>query len=692
MTKSKDFLVEVGTEELPPKALHGLMTAFAEALTDLFARQRLTHGEVHAYASPRRLAVVVDSLAEHQATQELELKGPPVSVAFDDAGEPRPAAEAFAKKCGVTVADLERSATDKGEWLTFRKVEQGNPAADLIAQIVSEALERLPIPRPMRWGDSPTSFVRPVHWVVLLHGRDAIEAKILGVEAGQQSYGHRFHAPQALEIELPAEYVERLEQAGHVIVDFAARQQRIEEYVHAAATERGGRAVALASLYEEVAALTEWPVPVAGSFDPAYLELPREVIVATLTGHQRYFPIENADGDLLPAFITIANIDSLKPELVREGNERVVQPRLADAAFFWKTDREVPLTTRREQLDQVIYQKGLGTVGDRSERLAKLAASIANRLGEPSDVAGRAGELAKCDLVTGMVGEFPELQGTMGRYYALAAGESEAIAAALEEQYQPRFAGDAIPASAIGRCLSLADKLDALCGGFALGKKPSGNRDPFGLRRSALGIVRICVEAELDLNLAELIATGMALQPVDCEAQVANEVYDFIVERMRGYAAERLNAGAELFDAVRAGQPESLSDFAERLRAVRAFISMDAAASLAAANKRIGNILRKAEHTDDVSPNRDLLTDTAEIALFDALHAAQDDVAPLLSARDYAGVMSRLARLRQPVDAFFDDVMVMADDDAVRHNRLTLLAALRAQFLNVADVSRLAIQ
>jgi len=686
-----DFLVEIGTEELPPKALKGLMAAFGSGLEQQLREQRLAFESVQAYASPRRLAVIVTALAGAQADREIESKGPPVSIAFDDAGEPTPAALAFAKKCGVALNDLGRSKTEKGEWLSYSAVEKGASAGALLPACVNAALEALPIPRRMRWGSSEVAFVRPVHWVIMLHGDRIVPGRILGIDAGNQTRGHRFMAPGWLLVREPGAYLGVLEQEGFVLADFAARLARIRNGVEVAAAECGGVAVGSEALYEEVAALNEWPVALTGHFDAAFLELPAEVISATLTGHQRYFSILSDSGQLLPAFITVANLESEDPEQVKRGNERVIQPRLADAAFFWDEDHKRPLEAWQAPLKNIVYQKGLGSLHDKSDRVATLAAAIAAELDADTEVVSRAANLAKCDLVSSMVSEFPELQGTMGRYYAQSSGETDAVALAIGEQYLPRFAGDAVPATAAGCCVALADKLDTLCGIFALGKKPSGSRDPFGLRRNGLGVVRIILECGLELDLIGLIARAVSLQPLDGGGDTALEVYDFIIDRMRAYSREREGISVEVFDSVLAQRPAALLDFGERLRAVAAFVTLDSAPSLAAANKRIANILRKADFIRAEAIDHALFCEDAETALFDALSAAREEVTPLLRDRQFDAALTRLARLREPVDAFFDDVMVMVDDDALRLNRLNLLADLREQFLEVADISRLSI-
>jgi len=688
-----DFLVEIGTEELPPKALRNLMNAFAGSLQQALDNARLELASVSAYASPRRLAVIVASLGFAQADQEVVVKGPPVSVAYDDNGKITPAGNAFAKKCGVEPGALDRLTGDKGERLCFRSLERGQKAAALLPGLVESALKDLPIPRRMRWGDGEAEFVRPVHWIVLLHGNNVVEGSVMGVPAGRMTRGHRFHAPDEIAIDATAKYLSLLEKA-RVLADFDMRRKTIVEAVKKAAKEAGGKPVASEALYDEVTALTEWPVPLIGSFDKSFLSLPKEVIVATLSSHQRYFPIADKSGDLLPRFITMANLVSKDPDRVRHGNERVIRPRLADAAFFWESDKRVSLADRRDALRDVVYQRGLGSIYDKSVRVAKLAVTVGSQVGVEARAIARAASLAKCDLLTGMVGEFPELQGLMGRYYAAADGEPGAVAEAIGEQYLPRFAGDALPETVTGQALAIADKLDTIAGIFAVGKKPSGNRDPFGLRRSALGIVRIIVEQRLDLDFTALIAATVADQPVrdKDEEGLSESLYDFITERMRAYYLDRKTGlTAEMFAAVMAKRPVSLLDFDERLKAVAAFVKLEPASSLAAANKRIGNILKQAGVDDSASIDQSLITEPAETALFESVVKARQAVAPLLESRDYTNVLTTLADLRDPVDGFFDDVMVMTDDAALRNNRLALLGELHAMFLNVADVSRLSI-
>jgi glycyl-tRNA synthetase beta chain len=692
--KPADLLVEIGTEELPPKALRGLMDAFATNLERALDDARLAHGELHAYASPRRLAVVVESLARGQEDRHASQKGPPVSVAFDDSGKALPPATAFAKKCGVKVADLGRMKTDKGEWLTADTTEAGKPAADLLPELIEKALAELPIPRRMRWGAGDAEFVRPVHWVVLLHGSKLIEGSVMGIPTGKKSMGHRFHSKGPVTINKPAEYLEKLEQTGHVIADFAARRKIVQRGVEKLAKKAKGAIVDGESLYDEVTALVEWPVPMLGSFDEEFLQLPPEVVVSTLTGHQRYFPVADASGKLLPRFVTVANLESSEPQKVRDGNERVIRPRLADAAFFWNNDRKRALATRQEALRDVVYQRGLGSLHDKSNRTSALACWIAAQLDIDSDTVERAAMLCKCDLITGMVGEFPDLQGTMGCYYAKSDGETDAVATAIGEHYKPRFAGDSLPASQAGLVLAVADRLDTLAGVFTIGKKPSGNRDPFGLRRAALGIIRMLIERDLDLDIKAMIAKAVELQPTAKSDgnELPAELYGFITDRLRRYFLDRdPGLDTETFDAVMARQPRSLVDFERRLQAVQAFLQLDEAQSLASANKRIANILRQAGATETAEIKQKLLEDGAESSLYEALTAASDTVRPLLNDRRYTEALQELASLRGPVDRFFDDVMVMVDNDATKNNRLALLGELRALFLDVADISRLSI-
>jgi len=689
---ARDFLVEVGTEELPPLALPELEAALAEGIRKGLGEANLPHGELRSFATPRRLAVLVRDLAATQPAQSIKLKGPPLSAAFGKDGAPGPAALKFAEKCGVAVGALTRVTEGKGEFLYFEGSKPGQQTASLLAGIVQRSLDALPIPKRMRWGASSAEFVRPVHWLVLLYGSEVIPARILDTDAGNATRGHRFMAPQSLPLTQPAEYEGTLREAGKVIADFRTRRELIREQVVAAGKSLGGAALVDAALLDEVTALVEWPSALAGGFEARFLELPREVLISTLQHHQRYFPVEGAGGKLLAHFITVANIESREPSKVRAGNERVVRPRLSDAAFFWSQDRKQPLAARLAALDLVTFQAKLGSIGDKVRRVATLAGEIALLTDTDATQATRAAQLAKCDLLSSMVGEFPELQGIMGRYYASADGEPAQVATAIDEHYMPRGAGGALPATGAGTAVALADKLDTLAGIFAIGQKPSGTKDPFGLRRAAIGCLRILVEKKHDLDLRALVARAVALQPVPNPGAAA-DVWDYMVERLRAYfldpasAASVANVSTEMFDAVRAANPVSPLDFAARLRALATFLALPEAASLTAANKRISNILKKAEAGAAGTVDTGSLREPAEKALHEALTGMVSQVERSLGKRDYAAALAKLATLRPVVDAFFDGVMVNAEDANLRRNRLALLAQLRLQFTRIADLS-----
>lgn len=691
MTTREDCLIEIGMEELPPLAMPRLAAAFEREARSRLAEARLGHEAIEVFAAPRRLALLVRELETRQADETEVLRGPPVRVAFDDEGAPTRAAEAFAAKAGVAVDALGREKTDKGEWLVHEAQREGQPTAALLPDIVSGALDALPIPRRMRWGDGADAFVRPVHWLVMLLGDDIVPASLFGVAADRRSRGHRFHHPDWVTIPKPADYESAMRDAW-VIARFDERRERVWQGALALAVEAGGTLHADEALVDEVAALCDWPVPVLGHFDAAYLELPAEVLESTLKKHQRYFPVVGDGGEPRDAFVTVANIESTAPEAVRRGNERVVAPRLADAAFFWRNDTSAPLASRAERLDDVVYQKALGSIGDKVRRVRALCAAICEQLGIDGTAADRAAALSRCDLVTDMVGEFPDLQGIMGGYYAANDGEAPEVVAAIREQYFPRFAGDAIPAGTAGRVLSAADRLDSLAGIFAIGKRPGGSRDPFALRRSAVGLVRILIEGDIDVDLVALLGEAIRLQPVDTGEQpaLADDLYDFVMERLRHYYDVEVGiARADLFDAVLARAPRSAVDFDQRLRAVASFVALPEAEALSAANKRIVNILRSAGVDAGGSLDAGALTEPAEVALAEALGGARDTTRPLVESRDYTGVLAELASLQPAVDAFFDDVMVMADDTDVRRNRLALLGDVRGLFLEVADVSEL---
>ena len=694
MSAVRDFLVELGTEELPPLALPELERAFASGIRAGLAEAGVPHGELRSFATPRRLAVWVRDLAVMQPAQSIKLKGPPVSAGFDKDGKPTAAAIKFAEKCGVDVSALTRVTEGKGEFLYFAGSKPGLATAGLLPSIVQKSLDGLPIPKRMRWGSSTAEFVRPVHWLVMLFGSDVIPARILDTDSGRATRGHRFMAPQEFPLASPSEYEAVLREKGKVIPDFGERRTRIGTQVAAIAKTLSGEALLSDSLLDEVTALVEWPSAITGAFESRFLDLPREVLISTLQQHQRYFPVQDAGAKLLAHFITVANIESPEPEKVRAGNERVVRPRLSDAAFFWSQDRKQPLAARIPGLDAVTFQAKLGSIGDKVRRVLTLSGEIALLIDADRAKAERAASLAKCDLLSSMVGEFPELQGIMGRYYATADGEPAEVAAAVDEHYLPRGAGGALPGTGAGVAVALADKLDTLAGIFAIGQKPSGTKDPFGLRRAAIGALRILVEKRIDIDLRALVMRACALQPVQ-NANASAEVWDYMVERLRAYfldsgsAAGVAGVSTEMFDAVRASSPVSPLDFGARLAALAKFLGIPEAASLTAANKRISNILKKAELGAGGTVDVAALLEPAEKKLHEALAAVVPEVERSLAKRDYSAALTRLATLRPAVDGFFDDVMVNAEDPALRRNRLALLAQVRHQFSRIADLSLL---
>ncbi len=681
------LLVELGVEELPPGAIDTLSDALADGIRRGLAEADVAHGEVSAYATPRRLAVRIAALADKQPDREVERRGPALAAAFKD-GQPTKAAEGFARSCGVGVDELIHLETDKGTWLGYREQQRGEATTTLLPTIVEKAIAALPVPKNMRWGASRVEFSRPAHWLVMLYGSEVVEAQALGLEAGRTTRGHRFHAPEAIELSHADDYLAALESAW-VLADRDARRERIREQVLAEAEVQEASAVIDEDLLVEVSGLVEWPVALTGSFDERFLEVPAECLISSMKANQKYFHLLDAAGHLKPLFITISNIDSTDPQRVIEGNEKVIRPRLADAAFFYDTDRKRPLTSRIGELSGVVFQQRLGTLADKAHRSAAVAAFIAGRIDGDVSQARRAAELAKCDLVTEMVLEFPELQGIMGRYYARHDGEPAEVAQALEEQYLPRFASDAIPQSRTGLALALADRLDTLTGIFGIGARPTGTKDPFALRRAAIGVLNILIKGELDLDLRELLELASAQhQELPYAEGLVDEVLGYMLDRFRAWGQEE-GIDTEVYLAVRTRPVTKPLDFARRLRAVQAFAGREEAIALAAANKRVSNILAKQE--DEVGSGIDsgLLQETAEKALHDAVSAQRDRVMPLFAESRYPEALDALAGLREPVDTFFDEVMVMAEDEAVRRNRLALLADLRALFLEVADIAQL---
>ena len=683
-----DCLIEIGTEELPPTALSRLSQAFATQLAAQLAEQQLAYRQLDTFATPRRLALLIHDLATATPEQTITRRGPALAAAFTAAGTPTQAALGFARSCGVTVEDLARLETNKGAWLVHHAVTGGQATAEHLPTLIEAALRELPIPRRMRWGAGEAEFVRPVHWVCVLLGAQPVPGSVLGVPIGATTYGHRFHAPAAIVLTKPSDYAPRLREA-QVEPDMAARQALIEQQVAALCEPIDALPALSAELLDEISALCEWPVALLGRFDAEFLAVPAEVLIETMQKNQKYIALRaRADNQLLPQFITVANIASRDPAVVQAGNERVIRPRFADAQFFWEQDRKQPLETRLERLKSVVYQDKLGSLWARSARLATLAANIAEQLTLDPAAAERAAWLAKCDLVTQMVGEFPSLQGIIGGYYAAASGETSDISQAIAEHYQPRQAGDALPDSPLGRVLALADKLDLLVGAFAIGARPSGVKDPYGLRRAAIASLRLLIEPPLKLDLRLLLEQSAATFPADlAAASVIPDVLNYMFERLHSYYDEQ-GIAADRVDAVLAIGVTEPADIDARVRAVDAFYRLPEAAALAAANKRIRNLLKKAAITDGELETA-LLHEPAEQALAQALATVQQQVAPLIATGDYAAAFLALATLREPVDAFFDQVMVMCEDPALQRNRLELLAGLERLFLGLADVARL---
>jgi glycyl-tRNA synthetase beta chain len=715
MSAAKSLLIELGTEELPPKALDELGASFLRGISDGLSKRGIDAAldQAKLYVTPRRLAVHIPQVAKAQPEQSLERRGPAVNAAMDADGNPGKALLGFAQSCGVSVEQLEKLETDKGAWFVFRTVKPGQPVASLLPDIVDEALKGLPIPKPMRWADHDYTFVRPAHWLVILHGADIVDGEVLGLKSGRKSRGHRFMHPNPVHVSDADGWLDAM-RAAKVLADPAERRQRIREEVSRVALQTTGMPRLDDALLDEIANLTEWPVAIACTFESEFLSVPPEALVTTMEANQKFVPVFDAQSKLTEHFIGVANIDSKQPNEIRKGYERVIRPRFADAKFFWDEDLKTPLASYQEALKSVTYQQSLGSLWDKSVRVAELARIIANRVGVDAGQATRAASLAKCDLLTRMVGEFPELQGVMGRYYAQHNNEAPEVADALDSVYKPRFAGDTIASGKVGQVLAVAERVDTLAGIFAVGLKPSGNKDPFALRRAALGLARTLIEGKLDLDHKALFIEALELLPEAAlaaglkagkdgktpaldvgprRATLATELNDFVLDRLRGYYAEQ-GFSPEQFEAVLAVAPASLVDFDRRLRAVAEFGRRPEAASLASANKRVANILRKQQeehgaqsigtHVDPAHFEAD-----AERALAQALEAAQADNTAALRYSDYTAVLARLSQLQAPVDAFFDNVLVNADNPAVRANRLALLGRLKAQFTAIADIARL---
>ncbi|MDX1491347.1 MAG: glycine--tRNA ligase subunit beta [Pseudohongiellaceae bacterium] len=686
---TKDFLVEIGTGELPPKALKQLSTAFSNGIKSSLQKANLSFDSLQSFASPRRLAVRINKLQTKQEDKSVERFGPAVAAAYDKDGKPSPAANGFARSCSVALEELEQLEKDGVLKLAYRSVVKGQDTSELLADIVTSSLAALPIPKKMRWGSSRDEFVRPVHWVVMLFGTDVIPATILGIASGRESRGHRSMSNTAITFDSPDQYEEKLI-TGKVIADYAQRKDTIKSQIEELSKSLEANIVIDEDLLEEVTSLVEWPVALAGKFDEHFLTVPREALISSMKSHQKCFYVLDKNDELLPYFVTISNIESKDPQQVISGNERVIRPRLADAKFFFDTDKKQTLDSRTQKLGTIVFQKELGTVLEKSERVAKLAKFLANKLSANEQWCERAAILSKCDLVTDMVSEFAELQGIVGYYYALNDKEPEEVALALNEQYMPRFSGDALPSTMTGNLLAIADKLDTIVGLFAIGQPPTGSKDPFALRRAALGVLRIIVEKGLEIDLLETIEfAGQNFNGMELKPETKAQVFDFLLDRFKAwYQAEGVSA--EVFQSVYALKPSKPYDFDLRIKAVNSFSALNEAQSLASSNKRVSNILQKekgASTTLSVDPS--LFSEEAEKALAQEVERQTSLVGPLFEAKDYTKGLEALASSKDSIDKFFDEVLVMAEDPAVRANRIALLAQLRNLFLGAADISYL---
>jgi glycyl-tRNA synthetase beta chain len=683
------FLVELGTEELPPKSLRLFAESFAANFIEQLNQHHLEHGQVVWYASPRRLALKVLNLNDTQPDTEIVKRGPAVAQAFDADGKPTKAAEGWARGCGITVEQAQRIATDKGEWLSYTLKQKGKPVVELLSVMVETALAKLPIPKPMRWAAKRTQFIRPTHTLTMLYGDQLVPGTILDVTSDRIIHGHRFMGQQQITITHADQYPQILEEKGNVIADYDKRKTIIREQAELAAKALNGRADLSDSLLEEVTSLVEWPVVLTAKFEEKFLDVPAEALVYTMKGDQKYFPVYDHQNKLLPNFIFVTNIESKDPSVIISGNEKVVRPRLADAEFFYRTDLKQPLAARLPSLDTILFQQQLGTIGDKSKRIEHLAGYIADKIGANAIDAKRAGLLSKCDLLTNLVFEFPETQGVTGMYLALHDNENLVVATAINEQYMPRFAGDQLPSSLEAAAVAIADKIDTLVGIFGIGQHPKGDKDPFALRRAAIGVLRIIVEKQLPLDLVELAQEAVKLYADKLtHQQVMTDVVNFMQGRFRAWYQER-NYAIDTIQAVLARNPTRPIDFDARVKAVTHFRTLDAASALAAANKRVSNILAKADITIPDTVNHDLLQDNAEQQLAKTLMNLTDKLAPYFTQGNYQQALIELATLREPIDKFFDDVKVMDDDPQIKLNRLALLAQLQGLFLKVADISLL---
>ena len=689
--RTENCLIELGTEELPPKALKSLGEAFATQFEAALTQADLSFDSVSWFAAPRRLAVYVSGLAEGQADKVVEKRGPAVSAAFDADGNPTKAAQGWARGNGIDVADAERLVTDKGEWLLHKAHVPGQSVAELLEGLINQAVSKLPIPKPMRWGNYNTQFIRPVHTLCVLYGSEVVNVSVLGLTSGRVVQGHRFHGEGRFELDHADNYASALEQQ-YVLADFEARKDKVRQQLEDAAQSLSLKPDYNEDLLEEIASLVEWPVVLQAGFDEAFLAVPKEALIYTMKDDQKYVPLLDSDGALSNTFLFVTNIESRDASQVISGNEKVIRPRLADAEFFFNSDKKTTLESRLESLETVLFQKQLGTLKEKSERISALSAFIASQIDANETQAARAGLLAKTDLMSNMVMEFPDVQGVMGKYYALNDGEDAPVAEALHEQYMPRFAGDALPSSGVSASVALADKLDTLVGIFGIGQLPKGDKDPFALRRAAIGVLRIVTELSLPLDLETLVSKAIDVYGDKLtNAETQSQVVDFVLGRFTALLQDQAIA-IDVIQAVAARRPTKPADYLARVHAVDKFRALEEAEALAAANKRVANILAKqnVEVTDTVNIDESLLAEEAEKALYVELKAAQKEVDIAVPSQDYTRILTALATLRNVIDNFFDNVMVMADDEAVKNNRLALLSLLRQLFLTTADISILA--
>jgi glycyl-tRNA synthetase beta chain len=681
-----DFLVELGTEELPPKALKTLIAALQENIEASLKAEALTFTAITSFAAPRRMAVLVSHLASETPSKELVVWGPPKAIAFDSEGKPTKAAIAFAEKNGIAASALKAESDGKVEKLVARISQQGKKTVELLETIVSDAFAKLPIAKRMKWGSKREEFVRPVHWLVMLFGSDVVNARVLGLQAGRSTRGHRFHCNRSIELAQASDYVNVLKSTGFVLADREARRELIRQQVMREANLINGTAIIDEDLLDEVTALVEWPNALTGKFEERFLQVPAEALIASMKEHQKYFHVVDSNGKLMPHFITVANIASTDPSQIISGNERVIRPRLSDAAFFFETDKKTTLESLRDRLKTIVFQAQLGTVFEKTERVSVLAEAIAAQLNVNVKLAKRAGQLCKSDLVTNMVGEFDNMQGIAGYYYALNDGENSEVAAAMNEQYLPRFAGDQLPATMTGIIIALADRLDTISGIFGIGQQPTGSKDPFALRRASIAVLRILVEKKLPLDLRKLLELAKSLHSNTPHQTALEDALNYILERMRAWYSDE-NISAEVFQSVNAKQLSQPLDIHLRVLAVNEFSQLPQAQALAAANKRVSNILSKQNSPANAQVNPALLQESAEKMLAEAISTKSKLVAPLFVSHEYTKALAILADLQQPVDAFFDSVMVMCEDQALQQNRLALLQQLRGLFLEVADIS-----